>query len=617
MVFMLLMVFVPLQSVYADDNFIIEDYGVDIKVNEDDTYDVTETISILFLDKSHGIYRKIPRKNTVIRDGETGSYYAMVTDFKVLSGQICEEYKDNKEYTYKIGHPSRFADERTTYQISYKYNVYGDHLKNADEFYFNLIGSDWEAQAIEHASFNIQFPKEIDIKNVGIKTGDDVRIPFESYDNAVVKGETDEDTINGLTIRAVLPDGYFSHKGLMSWVYFILDNKNILLMVIAILLLILGVIIWVTKGIDPKIIETVEFYPPSKLSSAEVGFLCNGYMCERHVISMFLALAEKGFIKIEETTDKKGKPDFIIRKVKKYDGYTIGERTLLDEMFQGTATSVRLSLTGDEFQEAYKKIKERIERKYENSLYDKDAEFFAKLIFWGACIIFMISGFLMVRGINFAFFVIPVFGLFFIKSKTKQLGTNKNNIQINKIGDIMNVISPFLSLIFMGVYLVMTFRITIYNSVTNLDWMPYLCSLGVCSVLAFLSGLCEKRTQLYTQLLGKIRGYRNFLMVTEKNKLELLVKRDPEYFYKSLAYAYSMGITDAYVKNFEPLIKEPPQWYVSPHLNFNICVFGNSLNGMTDAIPVPTTVQGGKSSGFGGGSFSGGGGFGGGGGGSW
>ena len=92
-IFVLALFLMP-QTALAASNFWIEDYDVQVVVNEDDTYVVTETISVHFTLPSHGIYRTIPLRTTLDRDGQKSTYYAKVGDFTMLSG---EEWKDESE----------------------------------------------------------------------------------------------------------------------------------------------------------------------------------------------------------------------------------------------------------------------------------------------------------------------------------------------------------------------------------------------------------------------------------------------------------------------------------------------------------------------------------------
>jgi uncharacterized membrane protein len=144
------------------------------------------------------------------------------------------------------------------------------------------------------------------------------------------------------------------------------------------------------------------------------------------------------------------------------------------------------------------------------------------------------------------------------------------------------------------------------------------------AVIIMLAQACERKTDWYIGILGKIRGYRDFLKLTEKDRIEKLVGEDPDYFYKNLAYAYALDVTDAYAKQFRDIAIEPPSWYEysdkrGPYSgNIYTCSMLNStMKDLMHGVSSSMTSQPGSSGGSGGGSFSSGGGAGGGGGGSW
>ncbi|MGX8773980.1 MAG: DUF2207 domain-containing protein, partial [Bacillota bacterium] len=335
------------QEARAASDFLIEDYDVQIVVNEDDTYVVKETISVQFTAPSHGIYRIIPLKTTLDRDGQKSKYFAKVKDYSVVSG---EEFANTGEVMYhetpwkseseagvfcaRIGDPGKYAAENTVYKMTYTYDTMGDHFNGGDEVYYNIIGTEWEAKFIAHVSFDIQFPKAINMENVGIKTGNDVSIPFEAVSDTEIKGETDEYVMRGLTIRAVLPEGYFTRQAKSSTTPF-----YILFAALAAAILI-GLALWRKFGRDPDIVVTEEFYPPEGLSAPEVGYLADGEIKGSHVISSLLSLADKGYLKIKEIEipaglfKKKTKESYEIVKLRDYDGDAIGEDTFMEGLFK-------------------------------------------------------------------------------------------------------------------------------------------------------------------------------------------------------------------------------------------------------------------------------------------
>ena len=146
-----------------------------------------------------------------------------------------------------------------------------------------------------------------------------------------------------------------------------------------------------------------------------------------------------------------------------------------------------------------------------------------------------------------------------------------------------------------------------------------ICVLGMILCLVYL----PKRTKYGNEMLGKLKGFKNFLETVEKERLEALVMQNPNYFYDILPYTYVLGVSDKWIKKFESISLQAPSWYDSSN-GFDVSSFGTFMNStMVSAQSAmsssPSSSSGGSSSGGGGSSGGGssGGGSGGGGGGSW
>lgn len=192
----------------------------------------------------------------------------------------------------------------------------------------------------------------------------------------------------------------------------------------------------------------------------------------------------------------------------------------------------------------------------------------------------------------------------------------------------------------MGVYYPVSVKLQIYVAVISgllavggifIVVVTGMVAVGIGLGLAAVAGMIfaslmlkknEKGVHLYQQVLG----FKMFVQAAEKDKLERLLKEDPDYFEKTLPYAMVFGYVKQWSKKFDGLLTEPPRWYVGPqgmyyHGNtFSAADFGASFDsGVKEIQSVFSSSPSG--SGGGGGSFSGGGssggGFGGGGGGSW
>ena len=113
----------------------------------------------------------------------------------------------------------------------------------------------------------------------------------------------------------------------------------------------------------------------------------------------------------------------------------------------------------------------------------------------------------------------------------------------------------------------------------------------------------SKRTAYGIEILGKIKGFKNFLETAEKEKLEALVLDDPKYFYNILPYTYVLDISDKWIKKFETIGINEPDWYVS-NTPFNYIVMSNFMHNtlnrvQRDMISTPNSSGGSYGSGGG------------------
>jgi hypothetical protein len=92
-------------------------------------------------------------------------------------------------------------------------------------------------------------------------------------------------------------------------------------------------------------------------------------------------------------------------------------------------------------------------------------------------------------------------------------------------------------------------------------WIAPLCGL----LMLLMLPLFKKRTDYGLSVLGRVLGLKNFIEKVEKRKLEMMVEDDPQYFYSVLPYAYVMGVSDKWAKQFENIAVEPPSGITAAH----------------------------------------------------
>ncbi len=582
-------------AISSSGGYTIQSYDINMKVNENNTFDITETIDVDFTGyNKHGIFRKIPLRNSITRlDGTKSSNRAKISNIGVNESYTISNSNGYK--VLKIGDKNQTVSGRKTYIIKYNYNIGKDPLKNADELYFNLIGDEWDT-SINNVTFTITMPKSFDKSKLGFssgyKTSTDSAYVNYTVTNNTIKGSLEQQLYYGeaLTVRLTLPEGYF--VGASSN----FDYIMLLEIGISIIFVIVAFRMWNKYGKDEVPVETVEFYPPDGLNSADIGFIYKGHSEQKDIISLLIYLANKGYLKIEECEEKSKK--FKIIKVKEYDGDNEDERTFFNGLFISRDEVTKSDLY-NKFYLTLQKIARNINRRenqekiFENASLGKRIFLIIMIIivyiFMGGLTIFKIGDPEAIIMLG-ALLVFPLMALY------KKPST---------------IIIIFTSLVFLAVTFFCMSR-DIYSA--NIYLVKYIIE-SICIVsLIIILGIIRKRTQYGTEMLGKIQGFKYFLETAEKPQLEELVMREPEYFYNILPYTYVLGVSNKWMKKFEDIALAAPTWYYG-HVAFDYYSFNRFMDSTYSSISTAMSSSPSSSSGSGGG-FSGGG-SGGGGGGSW
>jgi len=158
---------------------------------------------------------------------------------------------------------------------------------------------------------------------------------------------------------------------------------------------------------------------------------------------------------------------------------------------------------------------------------------------------------------------------------------------------------------------------------SQLGFIPVVSIVVSCIIIALFGMQMSKKTKLGAETKDYILGFKLFLSVTEKDRLDFhnAPEKNPEQFMEFLPYAIALGVENKWAKQFENIYITQPSWYqgnmagafVASSFVSHMTDFSKSVNtGM--AYVSKSAASGGF--GGGGGGFSGGG-FGGGGGGSW
>lgn len=555
---------------------VIKSFDSQITVNPDASVSVVETIvyDSEGLEK-HGIYRDITPRNA---KGEK----MMLKDISVAtpSGSAYQwsRLTDNGNVRLKIGDPNAtFAGEKI-YVIRYTATNAVSYFDSYDEIYWNVTGNAWPF-AIQKASASILLPDTTTALQQACYVG-----PIGSKETCDSKAVRSLGAGEGFTIAASFPKGIVTP-------YMHTTQDKIAEAVglwwpvsIPIITCIYMFRKWHRIGRDAKGRGTIvpEYDVVDNLTPLEAAVIINQSFSGKDIIAEVLSLAVRGYIKIEQTEEKKfiGKHiDYTLTLTKLpdetpplfdkqllqeiFDHMTVGSSTILSQNHSLYAITGSLTTT----------IRKRL---VENGYYTKDflpKSFLDKVSPTGKHIKYF--------GLILALFVV------FLQSPLSKYLWSALDLTAHEFGRLF---------------------------VQELTPIVFVISIIISAGLyAFFKSIMPAKTKKGALAREHLLGLKEYIRVAEKDRIAFhnAPETNPKLFEALLPYAVMFGLEKKWAKAFEGLTLPQPSWYVS-HYAFVASAFMSdfSQNFSSNFFVAPST------SGSGGGGFSGGGG-GGGGGGSW
>lgn len=585
---------------YRSEEYVVDKYNIDIVVNENNTLDVVENRDVYFNKSKHGIIIWRSIQSVLLKlDGSSVEYKAKMSDISV--NDKFEKYKKNGKQYIKIGSSSKTVTGEKNYIIKYKYNVGKDKLPDFDQLYYDLVAGE-HSEPYGHVTFSITMPKDFDASKLGFSSGlkgseDSSKVKYVvdgnkitgSYDGVLQKNEA-------LTVRCVLPEGYFTSTGLdESFENYVLIGISVLFLIVVILITVFSL-----KQKPGPLVEPVEFYPPDDLNSLDIAYIYKGGNLEdKDVTSLLIYFANKGYIKIWQKSDDDN--DFTITKIKEYDGNNESERLFFEGLFEFGKNDVGYDDLYNKFYKTVGKVKK-----------EADKINFPKI---------------------FRNFVLVKFNLILTMATILTVivvGLNAYNTFDNFIYILVGAVVLFMNVVVVSSKFAIKFRIinfiapwafSAFLLISDATYLLANCVGFVCvAIMIVCAALLPKRTEYGHDMLGRINGFKNFLVTAEKDKLEALVMDDPQYFYNILPYTYVLDVSSKWIEKFESITLKEPEWYSGSGM-FDVFVFDRMMYGTMNSMTQrqqssgSTSGWGSGSSGTGGGVA--GGGYGGGGSSSW
>ncbi len=563
----------------------IDSFDVTIKINQDNSINITEKIIYDFGDlQRHGIYRDIP----YIYGGGLTSRHTDISEISITDGNDRAYYFEvsnfNKNKRIKIGQEDTLVSGLKIYVISYRVDKPFIFAKDKNKFYWDIIGGAWTVPVIKSTA-TIWLPQTMANGSVQAKcyagefksekSCDTLSYLFENNDTSRVTGvvfqQSDLSAGGILTVLLDMPVGTITAPSQQERTKEFLQNN--IFIFLPFIVLVVMFLLWRRFGRDPKgrgnII--VQYDVPDNLSPAEVGTIVDEKAHKKDISAEIIFLAIRGYLKITRLK-KPGmfgeSSDYLLEKFK-------DENDLPNDFQKELMANIFAKATN---------AKEFLDYKF-----TMDSKTTVAVL---------------LSDLNKAYKWRPIVEKGIYKSVVDKAYFVKNP---NKIRTI------YISVLFFGWGLVHLLVKNLFD--LNFDsFLAYLSIVISLIITAVFGYFMPRRTMKGVLAKEYILGLKQYLTVAEKDRLNFhnAPEKNPEHFEALLPYAMVLGVEKKWAKQFEGIYQENSAWCAGFYVGtFNANAFSSSLDSFgSQASSTFSTPSGG------GGGFAGGGG-GGGGGGSW
>ena len=626
-------------------DYYIKDYNVKVTVGNNAVHHIVETIDVYFDGPHHGIVREIPL--------DYSDYDGRIARVRNIECSLpYSSDKDNGYLVLQIGSSDvTYRKQTVSIVLSYDYDLGADKNEGYDEFYMNLIGTDWECP-IDFVVFSVSIPYELNpafenFNDFYYYIGDHTYLSSGRHGSTGFNGEaylnestdpagyvmvdgyvSDLNAYEGVTMKIDLPDNWYQGAREM-WDY--RGVMGIVHPVVTVILIALALLILSKYGRDKTPIIVARFYPPKGFSPLLVGYVADNTVDDKDVISMLFYWADEGLLSIEE---KKG-DKYEFTKLKDIEDYAVEsgkeipamEVRLFNGFFKNCSVGDTVGfrdLEKNNFYDTILKTKDDTKKYFTKAraLEDPKSSGMSALVGF-LSLIHVVTGTLRNNlfegcdGLPVIVSLVIGVGIFLCNLGAfdwlvKRWHLRKSNVFAFFVAFFPAVLG-FIMLCGMEILFRDGFSI-VQNLVTSVG----------CSAIVLLSYPTMRRSDYGNEVLEETLGYREFIEKAEIDQLKMMIDSDPDFYYKTLSFAIVLGLENKWAEKFKGIMISQPEWFtgLSP---FDVYYFSRMSARMTRAIPAASlpksSISGSPGSRIGGGGFGSsgfsGGGFGGGGGHAW
>ncbi|HRZ15721.1 MAG TPA: DUF2207 domain-containing protein, partial [Candidatus Omnitrophota bacterium] len=577
----------------------ITSFSSSIRVHEDSTMTVTETITVQAAGENirHGIYRDFP---TRYKDYLGNTY---VVDFQVrrvfrdgLSENFWVEPLANGKRVYIGSKHAVLSPGEYTYILEYQTNRQLGFFRDHDELYWNVTGNGWGFE-IEKAQAVIELPggARQQVGALEAFTG-----PQGARGRDYVTGRDAMDAVTfstsrplqpgeGLTIVVAWPKGFVREPDLrQKAVYFFRDNLGSLVGFIGLLaVLAYYLIVWAWVGKDPARGTIIPLYnPPAPLDPAAVRYIMRMGFDQKSFAAEIINIAVKGYITIDEANG-----GYMLKKTGRAAAeLNAGESLLCTTLFGSRATLMIAQENHSEISHAIAQLKQILKNNYEKSYFLTNIGYFAA----GAVISAVVVG---IAALLQASEKLPIALFMSVWLTGWSVGVTVLLSQVVTQWKIVlrggsGRLAATGGAIFMSLFALPFLAGEIFGLAT----LVYATSATVVLILFLAMGinalfyhLLKSPTLAGRKVMDKIEGFKMFLEAAEKDRMKILYQptKTPELFEKYLPYALALDVEQAWAEQFAGVLDKAataegkhysPAWYAGAHWsNLGAAAFVSSL----------------------------------------
>lgn len=592
----------------------IEKYEVIATIREDRQIEFKETITMRANKNGSVFTRSLPM--------EKDRYYDIVANCLDSDNFYYYITTDENDYYLQIECETPVEKgESKTYEFSYFMEIGSNDTQ--DNLLLDIIGYGWGVP-LNNVDITVHFPAPVYEKDIAIYSGgygangNNAGVTYAfSHDNRSLSMHADKlDVVYNLQFQESMAQGItlqvqFEQGVLASYAKTRALTKEMgKIAVGGIVILILSAVVAIVFRKKPQIVQVVNIKAPDEMDPMSMGKYLDGMLDKEDITSMIYYFAHKGYLSISLQDQQN---PVLMKKVEALPATaSVHEKTLFTGLFKSGDT-VRVEDLKEKFflavEIASKQVKP-MQMYQKRSLIGYIAGGVIGCLF-GVLAPLLISisrighGYMYEGGFALAVPIIALLALGYICENYRYKWKKGKIRALTFLKYILLIVCVLIfALAFSGVVM------TEYEK-------------AAIAVFAFGSAVLTQgaitREEKYCETLGQILGFKDFIVVTEEEKIKFMLEENPELYYKVLPYAQVLGVTDEWEEKFKNILIQPPHWYSGEWNAFDYLLFNRVMTrSMITAMSRPQSQGngsfagrsggGGHFGGFGGGGHGGGGG---------